>query len=148
MKISTKGRYGLRALVDLHRHQSDNKPTFLKDVADRQKISRRYLERLFGTLKSFGILRSVRGASGGYLLARDASSITAYDVLLALEGPLVTVDCVSDKELCPMSGKCVTHQLWESLFDQVTSSMKLLTLDKMAKIQSQLEAEQTNMYHI
>jgi Rrf2 family protein len=148
MKISTKGRYGLRALVDLCLHHQSNKPVLLRDVATRQKISRRYLERLFTSLKAVGILRSVRGASGGYILAKDPNEITAYDVLKALEGPITAVDCVENKEKCPMSSRCVTHRLWGDITKDITGRLKNLSLGDLARMQTQIESDQSHMYYI
>ena len=87
MKVSTRGRYGLRALVDMTIH-SNNAPVSLVQVANRQKISLNYLEQVFGTLRKAGIVVSVKGAGGGYKLARDAESITVKEVLEALEGTI------------------------------------------------------------
>lgn len=111
MKISTKGRYGLRAVLDLAVH-SDGSPILLKDIANRQNISRRYLERLFASLKSSGILRSIRGAQGGYVLGKTTEQISLGEILESLEGPLVPVDCVSDNGICHGAEMCVTRDIW------------------------------------
>lgn len=96
MKVSTRGRYGLRALVDMTIH-SNNAPVSLVQVANRQKISLNYLEQVFGTLRKAGIVVSVKGAGGGYKLARDAESITVKEVLEALEGTFSIIDRIREK---------------------------------------------------
>lgn len=96
MKVSTRGRYGLRALVDMTIH-SNNAPVSLVQVANRQKISLNYLEQVFGTLRKAGIVVSVKGAGGGYKLARDAESITVKEVLEALEGTFSIIDGFREK---------------------------------------------------
>jgi Rrf2 family transcriptional regulator, cysteine metabolism repressor len=111
MKISTKGRYGLRATIDLAVH-SDGKPILLRDIASRQGLSRRYLERLFASLKSAGVIRSVRGALGGYMLAKDPHDIKVADILEALEGPFVPVDCVADDSICQQADGCIARDIW------------------------------------
>ena len=111
MKISTKGRYGLRAVIDLAVHM-EGKPILLRDIAKRQEISRRYLERLFSVLKAAGVIRSVRGALGGYMLARDPKDIRVSEILESLEGPFVPVDCVADATICMQSDGCITRDVW------------------------------------
>ena len=97
MKISTKGRYGLRALVDLAGHDN-GEPIALASIAQRQKLSLNYLEQVFGTLRKAGIVVSVKGAGGGYKLARDAESITVKEVLEALEGTFSIIDRIPGEE--------------------------------------------------
>ena len=99
MKMSTKGRYGLKAAVDIAAN-SANGCVSLKSVATRQNISESYLEQLITPLKKAGIVKSTRGAQGGYVLARDAKDITVGEVLRALEGPLDIVECTADKNAC------------------------------------------------
>jgi len=130
LRISTKGRYGLRAVVDLAIHDGQS-PVLLREIADRQDISRRYLEKIFSALKEAGIVESVRGAAGGYLLARQPSSIRVLEILEALEGPMVPVGCIEDADLCPRSGKCAPHELWEKLHDVACELLDSMTLEDM-----------------
>ena len=97
MKLSTKGRYGLRAMIDLARY-SENEPVSISSIAARQDISERYLEQLVGLLKKAGLVRSIRGATGGYVLARNSGEISVGDVLRALEGSLEPVKCAADRK--------------------------------------------------
>ena len=92
MKLSTKGRYGLRALIDLAQY-SEETPVSITSISKRQDISERYLEQLMSMLKKAGIVKSIRGANGGYILARDAKEISVGEVLRALEGSLEPVEC-------------------------------------------------------
>lgn len=92
MKISTKGRYGLMMMVDLAIHDATGLPTSLKSIAERQGLSEHYLEQLISPLRNVGIVRSVRGAYGGYTLGKSKSEITVADIILTLEGPLALVD--------------------------------------------------------
>ena len=94
MKLSTKGRYGLRAMIDLARY-SEEEPVSISSIAARQDISERYLEQLVGLLKKAGLVRSIRGATGGYILARSAADISVGDILRALEGSLEPVKCAA-----------------------------------------------------
>jgi len=130
MKISTKGRYGLRALIDLGVN-SRGKPVLLREIAQRQDISRRYLERLFSELKSAGVIRSIRGALGGYILSREPRAIIVSEVLEALEGPLLPVDCVSNKSVCDNMECCVTHDVWTDIARQIKTYFDNITLEDL-----------------
>ena len=93
MKVSTKSRYGMAAMVDLAEHFGKG-PVALRSVAERQQVSEHYLEQLMSSLRHAGFVRSVRGAQGGYVLAKDPKDITAGDVVRAMEGPIAPVDCL------------------------------------------------------
>ncbi len=120
MKISSRGRYGLRAMVDLAAHENDRCIT-LKSIALRQGISENYLEQLIAALKKAGFVSSVRGAQGGYHLTSDPSTTTVGDILRALEGSLYPVECISEKEntSCGSAScqNCVTKPIWEKLYE-------------------------------
>ena len=107
MKLSTKGRYGLRALIDLAQY-SEETPVSITSISKRQDISERYLEQLMSMLKKAGIVKSIRGANGGYILARDAKEISVGEVLRALEGSLEPVECAG---LDPRGG-CQASESW------------------------------------
>ena len=138
MKISTKGRYGLRAMVDLAVHCDGESCISLKSIAERQGISEAYLEQLMATLKKNGFVKSIRGAQGGYILLKDAKEISVGDILIALEGPLDIVECVSENGNASCGSgtcnNCVTKNVWEkisySLLEVVNSiSLKNLVDD-------------------
>ncbi len=121
MRISTKGRYGLRAVIDIAENCGEGQVS-LKDVAQRQGLSENYLEQIIFPLKKAGIVKSVRGSQGGYLLARRAAEISAGEVLRALEGELAPVDCLAGEEgACARSSICPTIGMWKRLQDAICS---------------------------
>lgn len=115
MKLSTKGRYGARSMLDLALHYSVNDgPVALGGIADRQGISEEYLEQIFSALRKSGLVESVRGAQGGYKLGRPAEKITIGDILRVLEGSLAPVDCVVEGKapVCDRYDECVMSGVW------------------------------------
>ena len=120
MKLSTKGRYAVMAMVDLAAHAMD-KPVALADVADRQDISLSYLEQLFGKLRKAGLVKSVRGPGGGYLLAHGASDTRVADIIMAVDEPIKTTRCTPGSPSGCQSdrARCLTHDLWEELGNQI-----------------------------
>jgi len=113
MWISTKAQYGMRALVEIA--VGGDRPTSLKTVADRQKLSHQYLEQIFALLRRGGFVESVRGARGGYRLARRPDRITALDVVELLEGSVAPVACIDDDDTCGRVGACSTEPLWREV---------------------------------
>jgi len=130
LQITTKGCYGLRALVDLAKHQSDL-PVQLSSVAMRIGVSRKYLHAMLVVLKGVGLIRSIRGSGGGYRLSRDPAEITIAEVLQALEGGLVLRDCVSDTAACERTESCVTRRLWHDLGVAIESHLSAITLQDL-----------------
>ncbi|MDA8231660.1 MAG: Rrf2 family transcriptional regulator [Magnetospirillum sp.] len=120
MKLSTKGRYAVMAMVDLTCHSQGN-PVALADIAERQEISLSYLEQLFGRLRKGGLVRSVRGPGGGYLLSRPAGQMRISDIILAVDEPIQTTRCSpgSPAGCHHNKGRCLTHELWEELGNQI-----------------------------
>ena len=120
MKLSTKGRYAVMALVDLA-SQSDGRPVALADIAERQEISLSYLEQLFAKLRRGGLVRSVRGPGGGYLLARPADETRISDAILAVDEPIRATRCKPGSAAGCRANKsrCLTHDLWEELGNQI-----------------------------
>ncbi|PKU25101.1 Rrf2 family transcriptional regulator [Telmatospirillum siberiense] len=120
MKLSTKGRYAVMAMVDLACN-SNGSPVALADIADRQEISLSYLEQLFGKLRKGGLVKSVRGPGGGYLLARPAPQTRVSDIILAVDEPIQTTRCTpgSPAGCHNHKGRCLTHDLWEELGNQI-----------------------------
>ena len=132
MKLSTKGRYGLKAMYDLALNYGDE-PVPLKSIAERQGISENYLEQLMANLRKAGLVRSIRGAYGGYLLSREPSKITVGDVLRALEGPIGLVDCVLEQDAvkCLKYENCITRTVWEKISDSIVKTIDSITLQDM-----------------
>ena len=134
MKLSTRGRYGLRAMIDMAQNQ-DKSPIATHTIAAREGLSERYLEQLMVPLKRAGLVKSVRGSQGGYVLARDPREITAGDVIRVLEGPIAPVDCVSEAnpEACTRSDYCVTRTLWTKVRDSIAEVLDSYTLADLAE---------------
>ena len=120
MKLSTKGRYAVMALVDLA-SQTDGRPVALAEIAERQEISLSYLEQLFAKLRRGGLVRSVRGPGGGYLLARSAEETRISDAILAVDEPIRATRCKTGSAMGCRANKsrCLTHDLWEELGNQI-----------------------------
>ncbi|MFN3075896.1 MAG: Rrf2 family transcriptional regulator [Alphaproteobacteria bacterium] len=120
MRLSTKGRYAVMAMADLACNDT-GRPVALADIAERQEISLSYLEQLFGKLRKGGIVRSVRGPGGGYLLARESGRIMVSDIVQAVDEPITTTRCsVTSPVGCHhRDGHCLTHDLWEELGRQI-----------------------------
>ncbi len=128
MKISTKGRYGLRALVELARNKGAGAIP-LRKIAEKQDISEQYLEQLFSNLRKANLVESVRGAKGGYLLSDDPANINVREIIVALEGPIAPVQCVVEgAEECGYVEDCVTKVLWEKLKICIDDMLKSITL--------------------
>jgi len=126
MKISTKGRYALRLMLDIAMH-SKGSAVPLRDVAKRQNISDKYLEQIVTQLTRSGLVRSVRGAGGGYLLTRLAKDYTVGDILRPMEGDLAPVDCVSSA-VCERLDRCVTVEVWQRIGSAVAGVVDSITL--------------------
>jgi Rrf2 family protein len=127
MKISTKGRYGIRLMLDLALNEGKG-PVALKDIAARQKISEKYLWRLIDPLKAAGLVQSIRGSHGGYLLARDSARITMKAIVTVLEGPLCLVDCVEQPSACERSERCVVRDVWQEASRALAETLQATTL--------------------
>ena len=130
MKISTKGRYALRLMTDLAAYDQDGYVS-LKDVAERQKISPKYLEQIAGMLAKAGLLHSGRGAQGGYTLSRPPEEITVGDVLRSLEGGLNLVDCLMEEDACGKSCACPSRIVWMKIRDGLNEIVDSITLKDM-----------------
>ena len=132
MKLSTKGRYGLRALIDLGLY-SENETVSIASIAARQNISESYLEQLIAKLRKAGMVTSVRGAGGGYKLAKPAAEISVGDILRALEGSLDPVECPGLKEesSCGGSQFCVTKYVWQRINDSINQTVDEIKLEQL-----------------
>lgn len=126
MKLSTKGRYGVKAMVDLANHYGE-RPISIKEISKRQSISEYYLEQLFSPLRKAGLINSIRGAQGGYVLGKDPSSITVADIMEILEGPVEISSCLLG-ENCDNMKSCETRLLWKKIKDSIDKVTKSITL--------------------
>ena len=131
MRISTRGRYGLRALVDMALH-ADSGPVALREIAERQGVSESYLEQVFANLRKAGLITALRGAQGGYILNQPASEITIGTILRILEGPITPVQCTNQAETCCGREKqCVTRPLWVELERLINDFLDHITLQDL-----------------
>ncbi|HTP66743.1 MAG TPA: Rrf2 family transcriptional regulator [Geobacteraceae bacterium] len=138
MRLSTKSRYGLRALFDIA-YNSGTLPAQIQDISRRQGISPRYLEQIFQSFKKQGILKSKRGPRGGYYLARSPEEITVREILQAAEGDIALVECVNGKDVkrrkkaCSFDGSCVTQVVWQEASDRLNDFFASLTLRSLCE---------------
>ena len=130
MRISTKGRYAIRLMLDLAIHGNGD-PIRLKDVALRQSVSEKYLEQIISVLHEAGYVRSIRGPQGGYRLAKDPSEYTTGMILRLTEGALSPVDCIGESGLCERQENCATRLLWQKLDDAINSVVDHVTLQDL-----------------
>ena len=149
MRLSTKGRYGVKAMLDLAIHSSEGHIA-LKNIAERQNISEHYLEQLIAVLRKAGLVKSVRGAQGGYVLAQEPSEITVGSILRALEGSLAPVDCVVEDESydCEKSQCCVTRSVWLKVRDSINQVIDSITLEDLIEDYRKLKTDDSYMYFI
>ena len=137
MRLSTKGRYGARAMIDIALNY-DKGPVSLKDLAKRQEVSDKYMEQLIPRLKAADLITSVRGAGGGYMLRKNPQNITLRNIIEALEGSTFLVNCVDHPEVCNRVEDCVTYEIWKELQDTISSVLESYTLAYMVERQRML----------
>jgi len=147
MKLSTRGRYGLRALLDLAVHQGEGL-VLLRDVARRQEVSLPYLEHLITPLVAAGLVKSTRGARGGVLLLRSPAEVKLSEVVQLLEGSIAPVDCLNDPRVCSRSASCVTRDIWIQMKEAMTQVLDSTTLQDLVERQRQKGQIETGMYYI
>ena len=144
MKLSTKGRYGLRALIDLAQY-SEQEAVSISSISQRQNISESYLEQLVAKLRKAGLVTSIRGAQGGYRLARPASTISVGDILRALEGNLEAVECTAHtEEGCDGSDLCVTKYVWQRINESIAKTVDEMMLDQLVEESRKAQKKRTN----
>lgn len=133
MKMSTKGRYAVMAMIDIGQHGAE-RPVSLNEISERQDISQEYLEQLFGRLRRAGLVNSTRGPGGGYQLARPAADIVLSDVIMAADEPLRVTRCEGDAvEGCVRGERCCAHDLWSSLGRQMMYFLESITLEDVVE---------------
>jgi len=147
MKLSTRGRYATRALLELALRPGDN-PTTLKDIAQRQQISIRYLEHLITPLVAAGIVRSMRGPKGGISLARSPQEIKLSEVIQLLEGSTAPVECLDNPGVCDRSATCVTRDVWGELRKAMDNVLGSTTIADLVERQKLKEQPQSMMYYL
>ena len=132
MKVSTKGDYGVRALVELAHHYGEG-PVQSATIASRQEVPEPYLDQLLTTLRRAGFIRSVRGPQGGHALIREPDKVKLSEVMVALEGSLAPIACVDDPESCTKSGGCVQRGVWEEVRDATRAILENVTIGDLAE---------------
>lgn len=130
MKLSTRSRYGLRAVLELA-VEYGNKPLQIRMIAERQDISNKYLEQLMAILRTSDLVRSMRGPKGGYVLAKPPAEIKLSEVFTTLEGPMTPVECLEHPEYCPRCTDCVTRQIWGEIHDAMMKVLESTTLQDL-----------------
>lgn len=139
MRLSTKGRYAVTAMLDLALHGSDG-PVTLADISENQGISLSYLEQLFASLRSKGLVRGVRGPGGGYFLGRNADEISIANIICAVDEWVEFTRC-RGKENCSGGHRCLTHTLWNTLSEQIYDFLEGITLDDLIKNSETLDVD-------
>ena len=139
MRLTTKGRFAVTAMIDVAMHGTKG-PVTLAAVSERQKISLSYLEQLFGKLRRQGLVSSVRGPGGGYNLAKPLDTVSVADIIRAVDEPIDATQC-GGKENCRDEGKCITHDLWISLNEHIFDYLRSVTLDQLVAQQRAKEAD-------
>jgi Rrf2 family protein len=147
MKLSKEIRYGTRAMIELAGAHPDEALS-AKEIAQRQRISVKFLEQILRTLKNAGLLKALRGVQGGYMLARPPQSIRVSDIFKAIEGDLLLVECVEEAELCPMTETCAIRDTWTELVTKLKSVLEGTTLESLLERQRRKSQYHTDIYYI
>jgi Rrf2 family iron-sulfur cluster assembly transcriptional regulator len=138
MRLTTKGRFAVTAMIDLALHHGSG-PVTLSEISGRQRISLSYLEQLFGKLRRHQLVDSVRGPGGGYCLAKDLAAVSVADIILAVDEPIDATQC-GGKENCRDEQKCLTHDLWAALNDRIFDYLGSVTLRQLVENEKAREA--------
>src|SRR2546428_14076838 len=133
MRISTKGDYGIRALIELSHRYGEAKPTQTSEIAGRQKIPESYLEQLLTTLRRAGFIRSVRGPQGGHALVREPASLRVTEVIEVLEGSIMPADCLDDGSVCARNGGCAPSGMWRDVRGAILGVLDNTSLADLAR---------------
>jgi Rrf2 family protein len=144
MRLSTKTRYGLRAMITIARNWE--RPVTSESVAAEESLSKKYLDGILSILRSAGLLKSFKGQGGGYVLARPPWEITARDVVMILEEGLTIVPCIDDPSACEKSNRCVTREMWRSLSAAMSDTLGKVTLAELASWEPGTESRFTDYY--
>ncbi len=147
MKISTKIRYGARAMLELALHYGKG-PIDLKEIAKKEDISLKYLEQVIIPLRTAGLVKSIRGSKGGYALSKPPSEISLIDLIEVLNGPIDLVECLKDPKGCPRSPSCVTRDIWGEASHAIQKIFKSITFEEMVNRKKEKEGKASSMYQI
>jgi Rrf2 family protein len=147
MKISTKIRYGTRAMLELACHYGKG-PIELREIAKREEISLKYLEQVIVPLRTAGLVKSARGSKGGYSLAKHPSEIYLKDLVETLDGPLNLIECLRDPKVCQKVPNCITRDIWQEVSEAIEGIFHSVTLEDMVHRKKEKEARFPSMYQI
>jgi Rrf2 family transcriptional regulator, cysteine metabolism repressor len=147
MKLSSKIRYAARAMLELASHYGKG-PIELREIAESENISLKYLEQVIVPLRTGGLVKAVRGSKGGYSLARPPSDISLNDLIEILEGPLNLVECLNDPSACQKVPSCVTREIWKEVSEAVSVIFHSVTLEDMANRKKEKDGLTPPMYQI
>ncbi len=131
MKISTKGRYGLRILLDLAAHRSEGRPRLIREIAKSQQISEKYVSRLILALRDAGVVESLRGAKGGYALAKPLAEVSLLEAIETMEGPLEVVECLAADSACQRAEICGPRRFWMEFNDEIRAILEKRTVQDL-----------------
>jgi Rrf2 family transcriptional regulator, cysteine metabolism repressor len=145
MKLSSRSRYGFRAILELAAEYGKG-PLQIRTIAEREDISNKYLEQLITLLKSSGLVRSVRGPRGGYELTRPPTEVKLDEIFMTLEGPPIGVECLDHPEFCPRCMDCVTRQVWTQMQDAMLGVLESITLQDL--VDRARKADSAGQYQI
>lgn len=147
MKISTKIRYGIRAMIELASNYGRG-PMELNKIAQREGISLKYLEQVFIPLRTAGLVKSIRGSKGGYSLAKPPSKIYLDEIVEVLEGPIEIVDCLRDSKNCPRASQCVAREVWREVTQVVQNILSSINLEELSNRKRKREENPPPIYQI
>ena len=147
MKLSTKGTYSTRMMLDLALHFNES-PILIKDISERQRIPKRYLEQLFIPLRASGLVRSIRGAHGGFSLTKPPAEIRLSEIIQVTEGSIAPVECVNNPNICGHSDLCATRDIWTELEKAMNGVLESTTLQDLVERQKRKEGHEEIMYNI
>jgi len=147
MKISTKIRYGTRAMLELACRYGEG-PIELREIAKRENISLKYLEQVIVPLRTAGLVKSARGSKGGYSLAKHPSEIYLEDLVKTLDGPLNLIECLNDPKVCQKFPYCVTRDIWKEVSEAIDGVFHSVTLEDMVNRKREKEVRFPSMYQI
>lgn len=135
MKLSTKSRYGTRAMMDIAIHNNSRGHATLKDISERQSVSPKYLDHILSALRKAGLIKNVRGRNGGYLLTRPPATINLKEIIDAVEGSIAPVECVDNPSLCDRTPTCSTRDVWVQLKNAMDEILESTTLSMLIENQ-------------
>ncbi|MCX8030176.1 MAG: Rrf2 family transcriptional regulator [Thermodesulfovibrionales bacterium] len=136
LRLSTKGQYGVRAMYEIA-NGYPKKPVTIKEIAEKQNVSVSYLEQIMNQLRKAGLIRSIKGPGGGYLLTKKPEEISIASILKELEGPFAITSCLDPDEGCIRVDSCVVHLLWKTLGEQIDAFLNTITLQNLLSGQFQ-----------